>query len=290
MSVSKPFVFALVSALGAERRAEIGVNATGLPFDSLAAIERGPGGRTNPMVNAGAIATTSLVPGTTADGNGDSSRGLVAFAGRTLSRSTRRCYASASTSNDRNRRSRPVAERRIAFDTVEAIDLYTRQSSLSVTARDLAAMGATLADGGVNPPAKERVVASERHMALARDDDRGALRETSGDWLYTTSACPARAASGEASSPLRRARAGSVHLRRRSTRRGTASRAVGGEIPVPAARPDPVIPAAKDGTARGLPGARPAATAQSGPAAGMNRSSLDVRRGESRPRVGAPGR
>ena len=69
MSVSKPFVFALVcQALGAEQaREKLGVNATGLPFNSLAAVEQSPDGRTNPMVNAGAIATTSLVPGATAD-------------------------------------------------------------------------------------------------------------------------------------------------------------------------------------------------------------------------------
>ena len=64
MSVAKPFVFALVcETIGPEEaRARLGANATGLPFNSLAAIEHG-GGRTNPMVNAGAIATTSLVPG-----------------------------------------------------------------------------------------------------------------------------------------------------------------------------------------------------------------------------------
>src|SRR5208283_837461 len=65
MSVSKPFVFALVcQELGPEEaRQKLGVNATGLAFNSLAAIERNPDGKTNPMVNAGAIATTSLVPG-----------------------------------------------------------------------------------------------------------------------------------------------------------------------------------------------------------------------------------
>src|SRR6476659_4947553 len=69
MSVSKPFVFALVcQSVGAENaRERLGVNATGLPFNSLAAIERGDDGRTNPMVNSGAIATTSLVPGSTLD-------------------------------------------------------------------------------------------------------------------------------------------------------------------------------------------------------------------------------
>ena len=65
MSVSKPFVFAMVcQAIGAEQaRQKLGANATGLPFNSLAAVEQSRDGRTNPMVNAGAIATTSLVPG-----------------------------------------------------------------------------------------------------------------------------------------------------------------------------------------------------------------------------------
>ena len=67
MSVSKPFAFALVcERLGPEAmRERIGVNGTGLPFNSLTAIERSADGRTNPMVNAGAIATTSLVSGAT---------------------------------------------------------------------------------------------------------------------------------------------------------------------------------------------------------------------------------
>ena len=70
MSVAKPFVFALVceSAGVEEARERIGVNATGLPFNSVAAVEQSPDGRTNPMVNAGAIATTSLIAGRTAGG------------------------------------------------------------------------------------------------------------------------------------------------------------------------------------------------------------------------------
>ena len=58
MSVSKPFVFALVcETIGPEEaRDKLGANATGLAFNCLAAIDQGPGGRTNPMVNAGAVA------------------------------------------------------------------------------------------------------------------------------------------------------------------------------------------------------------------------------------------
>ena len=66
----------------------------------------------------------------------------------------------------------------------QATDLYTKQCSLNVSARDLAVMGATLADGGVNPLTKERVVDPEIcHYALAVMATAG-LYETSGDWLY----------------------------------------------------------------------------------------------------------
>jgi glutaminase len=87
MSVAKPFVLALAcAALGPEQvRKKIGVNATGLPFSPLAAVERGRDGVTNPMVNPGAIAATSLLPGDTADAKwGFLARGLSAFAGREL--------------------------------------------------------------------------------------------------------------------------------------------------------------------------------------------------------------
>ena len=87
MSVSKPFVFALVcQALGAEMaRTRLGVNATGLPFNSLTAIEQAGDGRTNPMVNSGAIATTSLVPGADAEARWQFIHaGLSRFAGREL--------------------------------------------------------------------------------------------------------------------------------------------------------------------------------------------------------------
>lgn len=68
MSVAKPFVFALVcQALGAQEvRSKVGVDATGLPFNSVMAVELDPDRLTNPMVNSGAIATTSLAPGATA--------------------------------------------------------------------------------------------------------------------------------------------------------------------------------------------------------------------------------
>jgi glutaminase len=188
MSVAKPFVFALIcQALGPEEaRERLGANATGLPFNSLAAVERGPQGRTNPMVNAGAIATASLAPGGSQDERwGFLCEGLSRFAGRPLGLDEE-VYASASASNHRNRALANLLETygRLGCDPAEAVDLYTRQSCVRVTATELAVMGATLANGGVNPGTGERVVdGAVCHFTLAVMTTAG-LYETSGDWLY----------------------------------------------------------------------------------------------------------
>jgi glutaminase len=182
MSVSKPFVFALVCAqLGPDEiRSRVGVNATGMPFNSLSAVERSEDGRTNPMVNAGAIATTSLAPDWQF-----LHEALSRFAGRELPFDDA-VYASASQTNARNQAIARLLQSSDALyrDPAEAVDLYTRQCSLKVSARDLAVMGATLADGGVNPVTGERVIdAATCHYTLAVMLTAG-LYETSGDWLY----------------------------------------------------------------------------------------------------------
>lgn len=188
MSVSKPFVFALVcQAIGAERaRAQLGVNSTGLPFNSVMAVELSADGRTNPMVNSGAIATTSLVPGATAEAKWQYIvDGLSRFAGRPLALNDE-VYASASASNHRNQSIARLLEGygRLAFDPPATVDLYTRQSSLDVTARDLAVMAATLADGGVNPLTRERVVDADICRRVLAVMTTAGMYETSGDWLY----------------------------------------------------------------------------------------------------------
>lgn len=188
MSVSKPFVFALVcESLGSdEARKRLGVNSTGLPFNSLAAVEQSADGRTNPMVNSGAMATTSLVPGATLEAKWRFiHEGLSRFAGRTLPLNNQ-VYVSATKTNDRNQSiARLLRSRdRIYMDPAETTDLYTKQCSLNVSAKDLAVMGATLADGGVNPLTRQRVVDAEScRYALAVMATAG-LYETSGDWLY----------------------------------------------------------------------------------------------------------
>jgi glutaminase len=188
MSVAKPFVFALVcEAVGDEQaRQKLGVNATGLPFNSLASVERSADGRSNPMVNAGAIATTSLVPG---DSDAAKwafiSQGLSRFAGRDLTLSEE-IYLSASAANYRNRAIANLlaSQGRLYCDPGEAVDLYTRQSCLLTSAEDLAVMSATLADGGISPVTGQRVITpTVCQHALAVMATAG-MYETSGDWLF----------------------------------------------------------------------------------------------------------
>lgn len=186
MSVAKPFTFALAcDIVGTDAAGErLGVDATGLPFNSVEAVERGSG-RTNPMVNAGAIATIDLFGTDAEDSWGAIRAGLSAFAGRELFLDEATLESARST----NFRNRALAQLLESYGAIDAdpfalLDVYTRQSCLAVTAFDLALMGATLADGGVHPVTGRRVVsATACHAALAVMATAG-LYETSGDWLY----------------------------------------------------------------------------------------------------------
>jgi glutaminase len=187
-SVSKPFVFALVcEALGPSEAAErLGVDATGLPFNSIMAVELRADRTTNPLVNSGAIATTSLVPGANAEARWHAVReGLSRFAGHELA-FDERVYRSEAATNQRNAGVAHLLQGygRVYCDADEATDVYTRQCSLLVTARDLAMMGATLAGGGVNPLTGEQVVSADTCRRVLAVMATAGLYERSGSWLY----------------------------------------------------------------------------------------------------------
>jgi glutaminase len=187
-SVSKPFTFALVcEAIGyGEARDRLGVNSTGFPFDSLMAVELNVDRTMNPLVNAGAIATTSLVPGATLEEKWARIQdGLSRFAGRQLTLSEE-VYASESATNLRNQGIAHLLESygRLYFDPDQATDLYTRQCSLEVTVHDLAVMAATLANGGVNPATGEVVIIPGVCRRVLAVMATAGLYELSGDWLY----------------------------------------------------------------------------------------------------------
>lgn len=186
-SISKLFVYALaVEELGHDRVLDIvGVDNTGLSFNSVMALELNGGHPMNPMVNAGAIATTALVPGDSAADRWDwIHEGLSAFAGRPLYLDDD-VYTSEMEHNHRNRALAQLLRSygRLAADPEETVDVYTRQCSLLVTAHDIALMGATLAAGGVNPVTGEYVVSAEScRDALAVATACG-MYERSGQWL-----------------------------------------------------------------------------------------------------------
>jgi glutaminase len=189
-SVSKPFVFALVcQAIGEdEAREKLGVNSTGLSFNSVIAIERTDDGTTNPMVNAGAIAAASLAPGVTVETKWQFIRdGLSAFAGRELALNTE-VYQSKVATNQRNQGIASLLQThgRMYFDPLQATEVYTRQCSLNVTARDLAVMAATLANGGVNPVTKSPIIDAIHCQHVLAVMVTAGLYENSGDWLYDT--------------------------------------------------------------------------------------------------------
>jgi glutaminase len=187
-SLSKPFLFALVcEAIGEQlARDALGVNSTGLPFNSVLAVERTVEGLSNPMVNAGAIAATSLVPGEDAAAQWRFiEEGLSRFAGRRLV-VDEEVYHSEQATNAGNEGIASLlrTHQQLWSDPATAIDLYTRQCSLLVTAQDLALMACTLANGGRQPLTGEQVIAPLICRRVLAVMVTAGLYETSGDWLY----------------------------------------------------------------------------------------------------------
>lgn len=188
MSAAKPFTFAVVCAqLGARRAAaEIGVDATGGAYNDLTPVRTGADGRTNPMVNAGAIATADRIAGDDIEARWTVLlEGLSAFAGRPLTLDAA-LYDNVSATNVRNQElAEALAERGLLVSTAqEALELYTRQSCVSATAEDLAVMGATVANGGRNPITGVQVVPAEVCAPVLAVMLTSGLYENSGQWLY----------------------------------------------------------------------------------------------------------
>ncbi len=139
-SLSRPFRVALLceAIVAREEREKLGVNSTGLPFNAKQAVERAEDGLSNPTVNAGAIAATSLAPGERAEGKWPLIvEGFSRFAGRPLAVDGA-VYPSERATNQRNLAiAKLLAEQGgIWFDPAISTDLYTRQCSLTVTTHD----------------------------------------------------------------------------------------------------------------------------------------------------------
>jgi glutaminase len=198
-SVSKPFTAALVMTQQspAVLKEKIGVEPTGLPFNSKLALEIYKARSVNPLVNAGAIAAVSLVQ---ADSEADRwnkvSQNLSDFAGRPLT-VLEKVYDSEYSTAWGNRGIANLLYNwgRLYSDPEEALRVYTRECSVGVSARDLGMMGATLANGGVNPVTKKQVMHAGDVPELLAVMATAGFYDESGDWMYTA-ALPAKTGVG----------------------------------------------------------------------------------------------
>lgn len=165
-SISKPFVYALaLSELGLQEVHEgVGFEPSGEPFNAFSLDEHGR--PANPMVNAGAMMTSSMIPGSSPGQRFDRILGaLSAFAGRPLE-VDETVFASEMETGDRNRALAYLmkASGSLTRDVLDVTEVYFRQCSLLVTAYDVAVMSATLANDGINPMTGVQVV----HATVAR--------------------------------------------------------------------------------------------------------------------------
>lgn len=189
-SISKVFTMARVIEEQGPRAImdKIGVDATGMRFNSIVAVELQRGKEINPLVNPGAIASSSLVSG--ADSAAKWKNILAThsdFAGRELYLDMP-VYISEAGDNLRNQAIAHLlkAYGRMYWDPVEATDIYTKQCAISVNARDLAIMAGTLANGGVNPITKKKVVSPETVKYTLPVMATAGLYDDAGQWLYAT--------------------------------------------------------------------------------------------------------
>jgi len=195
-SISKVFTMAqVIQEQGAEAiEKRIGVDATGARFNSIIAVEAvrsvaGSGApEMNALVNPGAISATSMVTGANADAVWAKISGIHNdFAGRQL-KVLQDVYKSESDTNQRNQAIGALmfAYGYIKTDWKQAVDLYTRQCSIGVNAKDLATMAATLAAMGKNPVTGKKVLDAANVPAVLAVMATAGLYDDSGKWLYHT--------------------------------------------------------------------------------------------------------
>lgn len=187
-SIGKAFnLAALINQQGAQAVVDnIGVNATGLPFSSIMAIELNEERSVNPLVNAGAIATVSLIKAKNAEKKWKIiESNLENFAGSELT-VLKDIYKSETDTNVKNQSIARLLSNygRLYDDIDESVDLYTRMCSVGINTEQLAIMGATYANAGINPMTKKEVVKAEAVPKLLAVMATSGLYDDSGLWLY----------------------------------------------------------------------------------------------------------
>jgi glutaminase len=172
----------------------IGVDATGARFNSIIAVEAvkttiGAGApEMNPLVNPGAISSTSMVKGGSAD---EVWKKIIGIHNDAAGRSLTVLQDVYKSESDTNQRNQAIGALMLAYGYIkdnwqQAVDLYTRQCSIGVNAKDLAMMAGTLADGGKNPVTGKQVMDPAKVPGLLAIMATAGLYDDSGKWLYHT--------------------------------------------------------------------------------------------------------
>jgi glutaminase len=187
-SIAKVFSLALaMDELGAEKVFEkIGAEPTGRAFNSPSAVVDLPTHTGNPLVNAGAIATVSLISGKTPEEKWNK---ILDFYSRTAGEKLAlidSVYKSEAATNTGNKALSYLLAKydRIYADPFASVDVYTKECSVGVTALQLARMGATLANGGMNPATGEQVIKSENIPEILSVMMMAGLYDGSGGWAW----------------------------------------------------------------------------------------------------------
>jgi len=187
-SISKVFTLALaMEELGAEKVFQrVGSEPTGRAFNSPVAVVEMPTHTANPLVNAGAIATTSLISGRDANEKWKKLLGFYSKAAGEKLTLIDEVYKSEAATNTGNKALSMLLAKydRIYADPFESVDIYTKQCSVGVNATQLARMGATLANNGKNPATGEQVIKSEDIPFILSVMTMAGLYDSSGYWAW----------------------------------------------------------------------------------------------------------
>jgi len=189
-SISKVFTVAKVMQEKGSKfvQEKIGVNATGLPFNSIMAIELHNGSASNPFVNAGAIQTTSWIKAKDSKERwAKIKQNMDDFAGKKLD-FNEEVYQSEVNDNKRNQAISKILDAygRMGSDPLEATTVYTKQCSVNVSSHDLGVMASTFANHGVNPITNKKVLDSAYVPKMLAVMATAGLYDNAGDWLYMT--------------------------------------------------------------------------------------------------------
>ncbi len=187
-SIAKVFSLALaMEEQGADKVFEkIGSEPTGRAFNSPVAVVDMPTHTANPLVNAGAIATVSLISGKTP---AEKWNKILGFYGRVAGEKLTlidEVYKSEAATNTGNKALSYLLAKydRIYSDPFESVDVYTKECSVGVNALQLAKMGATLANNGMNPATGQQVIKRENVQEILSSMMMAGLYDGSGGWAW----------------------------------------------------------------------------------------------------------